>query len=503
MIPFLFESGAVTFEGSGYGMLNSCVSCTVKQELGSSGVYELNMEILTDDPNFQNIEIGKIITARPNMTDENQAFVIESMSKPINNIVTIYATHIAQHRARLIPVTPVNATDLQDALTKIVSNSTETNPFTIHSERTTATAYKTAKPMSFREILGGTEGSLLDVYGGEYIFNNFDIELVNRRGRSNGIQVVYGRNMTSFEMDEEFSFAGTITGILPYWYSEEDGLVQGSVQYSDYVDYFKYHKTIAKDYSEYFENKPTSAQLEAKALSDVSKLGFPSTNIRVAFNEFDQVLKGNIMAMQLGDEVNVVNPNYMVNATARICSMTYNVLADRYDEIQVGSLQQTINEAISDISSDYFYSAVSSTLPFYVGTGAASSTTTLPSNRTITAIPLSVEVSSNGSGFSFSDGGIKVEKAGKYLIAGSLYLRASTSVTQGGVYIKSGQTFGTSIEQMASYPTNPGYAAQSTGIKIVDLSANDIVYLCGRAYGANTVTENDNSATYLVVIKLV
>ena len=349
MMPFLFPSDALSFNGSGYGALTRCVSCTVKQELGSTGVYELEMQILTDDPNFQNMAIGRIIVAKPNLTDKNQAFVIESMSKPINNVVTVYATHIAQHRAMLIPVTPVNASGLQDAFTKIMANSVETNPFTLHSTRSSAVTYKTTKPMSFREILGGTEGSLLDVYGGEYIFDNFDIELVSRRGRQNDIQVAYGRNMTSFQLDEEYSFDTSITGILPYWYSESDGLVTGSVQYSANVNNFLYHQTIAKDYSSDFDSKPTSAQLNAKALSDVQNYGSPLMNTQIAFNEFDKVIRGNTMVMQLGDTVQIVNPNYQFNATARICSMTFNVLADRYDEIQVGQVKQNINDAIRGV----------------------------------------------------------------------------------------------------------------------------------------------------------
>ena len=348
MIPYLFQSDALNFDGMGYGALTRCVSCEVKQELGSTGVYELNMDILTDDPNFQNITIGKIIVARPNLTDSNQAFVIESISKPIDNVVSIYATHIAQHRARLIPVAPVNANSLTAAITAINANVLETNPFTLHTDRSSAGGYKTDTPRSFREILGGAEGSLLDVYGGEYIFNNLDIELVNKRGRDNGVQVVYGQNMTSFEMEEEFSYSETITGILPYWYSEDDGLVQGSIQYSDNVNNFKYHKTVAIDYSDDFEDKPTAADLETLAAADVKSLGNPSTNIKVAFNQFDEVVKGNVMIMQLGDSVKVINSNYQVNTTARICSMTFNVLADRYDEIQVGRLQQNINQAISN-----------------------------------------------------------------------------------------------------------------------------------------------------------
>lgn len=348
MIPYLFQSDATTFKSGGYGALTRCISCEVKQELGSTGVYELNMEILTDDPLFSNMSIGKIIAARPNLTDEVQAFVIEQMTKPIENIVSVYATHIAQHRTKLIPIDVINETNLDDAIRSIGHYSMENNPFNLHTSRVVNVPFKTDVPRSMRSILGGEEGSLLDVYGGEYIFNNFDIELVNKRGRYNEIQVVYGGNMTDFEIDEEFSFETSVTGIVPYWYSEDDGVVIGSPQYSDYVDLFKYHKTIAKDYSEDFETIPTSAQLNTKAAADVKEMGFPNINTKIAFNEFDR-LKGNILIMQLGDTVKVINNNYGVNTTARICSMTFNVLADRYDEIQIGQLEPSINEVIKQI----------------------------------------------------------------------------------------------------------------------------------------------------------
>ena len=348
MMPYLFPSDATIFSGGGYGALTKCISCQIRQELGSTGVYELNMEILTDDPLFMNMSIGKIIAARPNLTDETQAFVIEQMTNPIDNIVSVYATHIAQHRTKLIPIDVINESNLDDAIRSILHYSMEFNPFNLHTSRVVSIPFRTDTPKSMRSILGGEEGSLLDIYGGEYIFDNFDIELVNKRGRYNEIQVVYGRNMTNFEIDEEFSFETSVTGIVPYWYSEDEGLVVGSVQYSDYVDQFRYHKTITKDYTEEFKEKPTAAQLNIKAAADVKELGFPNVNTKIAFNEFDR-LKGNISVMQLGDTVKVINSNYGVNTTARICSMTFNVLADRYDEIQIGQLEPSINEVIKKI----------------------------------------------------------------------------------------------------------------------------------------------------------
>lgn len=348
MRPCIFPSDATDFSSLGIGYLNECLACTVTQELSSTGVYELSLALLKDDPLMEYVKVGNIIGTHPNLTDEPQGFVIEEVSKPIDNVVNVYATHIAQHRTRLIPISPVNATDLQDALSKIASNSLETNPFSLTSARTSNVDYKTETPRSFRSILGGEEGSLLDIYGGEYIFDNFNIQLVAKRGRNNGVQIVYGQSMTSFDMDEEFSFDTSVTGILPYWYSEDEGLVQGSIQYSDYVNYYKYHKTVARDYTEEFENKPTANDLNTKAAADVQKLGLPFVNLKIAFNQFEEHVQGDVLNMQLGDTVTVINSNYNVNTTSRIVGMTFDVLSEQYQEIQIGDIQKNINEVIAD-----------------------------------------------------------------------------------------------------------------------------------------------------------
>ena len=349
MIPLLYKSDSTDLISNCFGALSGTVECNVVEQI--NGVYELNMQILTDDPNFKNISIGSIIAAKPNLTTQNQAFVVESMSKPINNVVTIYATHIAQHRAKLIPVSVFSATSLTTALSGAMSHSLETNPFNLHSPRTSSADYEIVTPRSFREVLGGSEGSLLDVYGGEYIFNNFDIELVSKRGRDQGIQVVYGQNMTDFNMDEEFSWNGTATGVYPYWYTEEDGLVVGDIQYSPIVNLTGYQKTVTVDFTDKFENKPTKAELEAEALSYISNRGLNSVNIKVAFNQFEEHIRGDVLKMNLGDTVHIINSAYGVNLTSRIVSLDFNVLSENYNTIEIGELQTTINEAISDTAS--------------------------------------------------------------------------------------------------------------------------------------------------------
>ena len=43
------------------------------------------------------------------------------------------------------------------------------------------------KPSSMRSLLGGVDGSILDVYGGEYEFDKFNVKLWNKRGADRGV----------------------------------------------------------------------------------------------------------------------------------------------------------------------------------------------------------------------------------------------------------------------------------------------------------------------------
>ena len=52
------------------------------------------------------------------------------------------------------------------------------------------------KVISVMSMLGGVEGSLLDLFGGEYEYDNFTVHLKSSRGADNGVVVEYGKNLT-------------------------------------------------------------------------------------------------------------------------------------------------------------------------------------------------------------------------------------------------------------------------------------------------------------------
>ena len=353
MIPSIYEHSATTFETLGIGPLMNTISCNVVESL--NGAFELNMQISKSDKYFKYIHVGSIIVAKPNMTENNQAFIVESISKDIDGVVEIYATHIAQHRAKLIPILPFTANSLANTLTQLVSNSQETNPFTIETDMTSTATFKQVIPHSMRELFGGVEGSIIDVYGGEYSYDNFKISLNRRRGKDNGIRVMYGVNMTEYLQQDSFSWSQSITGVLPFWYSETDGYVKGTIQRTTNADSFPYKKTIPLDCSNDFETKPTSTQLNNFAIDWLRGKGKTAINIETSFEMLSQDarfnrLYENIDFVRLGDTVHIVNSEYDVSYESRIIESNFDVLLERYNSLTIGDKQTTINDAISSIS---------------------------------------------------------------------------------------------------------------------------------------------------------
>lgn len=356
MKPRIFPSEANQFNTMGYGQMNA-LSCKVTESL--NGEYFLNMVVLNTDPEFSNLKIGNIITAKPNESDPIQAFCIEQVNKLLNGEVEVYATHIAQFRSKLIPVGNFTATDLSDTISKSLSNSLEANPFSFTTNKSVASAFTLVTPRSFRELLGGREGSILDLYGGEYHFNNFSIELLNKRGKDNGVNVFYGGNMVDFTAEDQFDWSDSATGVVPFWYSDEDStLVLGDAQYSLNESIFPYKRTIVKDYTDEYENTPTKAQLESDAATWIQNKGNPSTTISVSFDELVTNNRGKLIS--LGDTVHIINSLYGISSEARIVKTEYDVLLERYANIEVGKQKETINDAIMETSLDTEANAVSS-----------------------------------------------------------------------------------------------------------------------------------------------
>lgn len=352
MIPTLYSPTETNFTSNGLGGLADCISCEVTE--GRNGAYTMQTVYPIDGLHFSDIAHSSIIKAIPSDGAKEQLFRVYKISKPLNGKVTIEAEHIS-YQLSFIPVSPFTASNCAGALSGLVSHSMEANPFTVWTDKETSAMYKQTLPASFRSRLGGVQGSILDVYGGEYEFDNYTVKLHASRGADNGVTLRYGKNITDIKQEENIE--NTITGICPYWTDSDGNTVTGDIQYAEGADNFPYKRTVVMDFSGDYQDKPTKAELEAHARSYISsnRVGVPRISIDVSFialwqtEEYKNI--ANLERVKLCDTVTVEFEKLGISAKAKVVKTVYDVLKERYKSIEIGESRTDLVSKLSEMQS--------------------------------------------------------------------------------------------------------------------------------------------------------
>lgn len=373
MIPALYNKSETTFTHNGVGLLSEAVKATVTEE--RNGSYELSLQYPITGRFYSEITEGAIIKAKANETSEPQLFRIYKSSKPINGIVTYSAEHISYdlNGIPLLGFSIKNATP-QTALTKAIEGAALPCPFTAYSNISTLNSTEILTPCSVRAFLGGQTGSLLDVWGGEYEFDNFTVKLYLHRGKDNGVVIEYGKNLK--DLKQESNIAECYTHLMPYavyTVQDESGnseekyiyLAEKVIPLTEAED-IGHHKAFIMDFSDRFGDNEeiTEEKLRAKATAyaAAADLGTPKVNITVSFVQLWQTEEYKNIAplerVKLCDTVTVRFSKLGVAATSKVIKTVYNSLQEKYESVTLGdaksSFANTVNkqqEAIQEIKS--------------------------------------------------------------------------------------------------------------------------------------------------------
>ena len=348
MTPILYDSPA-NLSTLGIGALGDALTCVVTE--ARNGIYELRLTYPVSGVRFKDLIPGAIIKAVPSKDRQPDLFRIYAVSKPISGIVEVSAEHISYQLSH-IPVMPFLASSCMEALTGLVSNSAEDNPFDVWTDITTQAAYSQTVPASFRARLGGERGSILDLYGGEYEFDRYDVKLWAHRGANRGVQLRYGKNIT--DLNQEDSIANTITGVCPFWSNGTTVItLPEKVVESPNAALFPYPRTIVRDFSSSFQEPPTEEDLRAAATAYInsSGIGVPKVSISVSFVDLSQSGDFASIALletvKLCDEVEVIFEPFGISATAKVVETVWDVLAGRYTSITLGTPKTNLSGIVA------------------------------------------------------------------------------------------------------------------------------------------------------------
>lgn len=347
MKPILFPSTATEFNTQGLGVLTDAISCTATEE--RNGAFELTMQYPDTGVHFGEITDRCIIYAIPSPYRAPQPFRIYRITRPMDGIIMVYAQHITYDLSG-VPLNPFTAVNAPDALSKLSLNAAVDSPFNFWTDKSTVASFAVSTPSSTRSVLGGSSGSILDVYGGEYEWDGFTVRLYGHRGYDNGVVISYGKNLTDIEQDRNIS--NVATGIYPYWTNAEGALVTCDPKIVNAPGTYDFTRVVPVDFSNDFEGQPTPAQLQTRAEKYVedNKIGIPKTSITASFVQLEQFPEYEDLALlekcDLCDTVTIRYPQLGVEAKAELVKIETDVLLERYSSVEIGDVRTNIADTI-------------------------------------------------------------------------------------------------------------------------------------------------------------
>lgn len=359
MIPILYDginrepADILADSTMGVGALDEAISCTVLEE--RNGAYDLSLEYPVSGKRFPDLVVGMIIKAKPSETKGLQMFRIYNISKPINGIITVSAHHISYDLNKTITLPGIKVIGVNQA------GSALFNPqhiaggadygFNFWTDISNSTSpFKTLEVRSIRSYLGGTAGSLLDVFGGEYEWDNMTVKLHAHRGTDNGVAIEYGKNL--IDLTQEIDNEKTYNAVMGYAVRSDVSYLGEVYKYSG--PYEEKPRVLAVDFTDKFGEgeEITAEKINAMTESymDSHKIRDFDMNIKVSFVALWQTPEYASIAplerVSLCDTVHIIYPQFDITASGKVISTEYDVLTERYREIEIGNTRSTIADTI-------------------------------------------------------------------------------------------------------------------------------------------------------------
>lgn len=367
MKPILYKANEATFETYGLGEIDATKALVTRERNGN---YTLYIEYPASGRLASVFKNDMRIKSDAGLRTKNQTFYISRILKSSKGIIKIYAKHIS-HLTEFMAIrnkTLVNGT-ASSALSIWASNTLGGVRFDTWSDITTSnrTSWDIANIKNAREALGGKEGSILDVWGGEFEFDNTTIRLHKQLGRKSPIVLEYGRNILSAE--DEQDIGSTYTSIYPYatYTPDSTGSTDGHSEAitvelpekyidSKYVGLYNERRVEIVDFSSSFKEKevPTADKLRnlANAYIINNNVGLPKINTKIEYVDLskaqDHASNQILEEAELCDIVPIYYPPIGITSEdGKLTTIVFDVLRGVNDSVEVGTIGEGIRSAMT------------------------------------------------------------------------------------------------------------------------------------------------------------
>lgn len=394
MKPILYKANETMFETYGLGDIDATKALVTRERNGN---YTLYIEYPASGRLASVFKNDMRIKSDAGLRTKNQTFFISRILKDSTGILKVYAKHISHLTEKMaIRNNTVVSGTAQVALSIWASNSLGGIRFDVWSdiELSSKASWDIANFKTARDALGGVSGSILDVWGGEYEFDNTTIRLHKQLGRKSPTVLEYGRNILRAEDDQDIE--GAYTSVYPYaTYTPETqgtGDATGSSQqvtvelpekYVDgpYIGLYNERRVLIVDFSSNFKDKevPTVDKLRklAKDYAINNRLGLPKINTKIEYVDLSKTLDYKLTQIleeaELCDIVPIYYPEIgLTSEDAKLTTIVYDVLLEQNNSVEVGvigdgfksSMTSNLSGKIDDLASNQ--QRLVNTLPDYL-----------------------------------------------------------------------------------------------------------------------------------------
>lgn len=358
--PILYKANETNFEHLGVSVLSDASKCYVSRE--RNGIYILEFDYPVNGKDVDKIKEGMYIKADAGYRTKNQRFIVSKITKTQNEF-KLYCQHISQVKTTMnairpdITVTSVSAMGALRAWRDNLLDSRE--EFFVQSDISTlnSTTWKVENIENARDALGGKAGSILDVWGGEYEFDNLNITLHKSMGIDNPTIIAYGKNL--LDLEQEQSILETYTSVFPFKKYTDDNNREQLITLpeilldSTHLNKFTHRRILKVDFSS-DENLKTVEQLRSKAKSYIksNNVGVPKTNLKINYQDLSKVEgvfdNPALEQIDLCDRLKVYyNELGILNENAKVVKVIWDVILEENHEIEVGDSRSSFTDSTS------------------------------------------------------------------------------------------------------------------------------------------------------------
>ena len=358
--PILYKANETNFEHLGVSVLSDASKCHVSRE--KNGIYILEFDYPVNGKDVDKIKEGMYIKSDAGYRTKNQRFVVSKITKTQNEF-KIYCQHISQVKTTMNAIRPditLTSVSAMGALTAWRDNLLDSREeFFVQSDIGTlnSTTWKVENIENARDALGGKAGSILDVWGGEYEFDNLNITLHRSMGIDNPTIIAYGKNL--LDLEQEQSILETYTSVFPFKKYTDDNNREQLITLpeilldSTHLNKFTHRRILKVDFSS-DENLKTVEQLRSKAKSYIknNNVGVPKTNLKINYQDLSKVEgvfdNPALEQIDLCDRLKVYYSELgILNENAKVVKVIWDVILEENHEIEVGDGRSSFTDSTS------------------------------------------------------------------------------------------------------------------------------------------------------------